>query len=362
MNIDVIRLGGADRYETSVKIAEELGTPKQVAVTTGDGFSDALSIAPIAALKNMPIILVPKDYVPDCIKNYLSKVNVDKTYIVGGTDIISDTVSESFKNTYRIGGTDKYERNIAIIKTFPDYIHMHTIYIATSNDFPDALSGAVIASEESSPIVLVGNAPTTETKSFINQNKASIAEYKILGGEGAVSSTTLNSLLAADSDSTIDRGTIEGTTYTNNQLGFTMNWPQGWVSDYMPPNDVFLLSIYRYPLNSGKIPCSLASMAIDIGTEPSIKTANDFLSGIENKLEDNNYTVNKNIYSASLGGQNFDVLDVKNTSGDGITINQRFYVTVIKNFLLGFVVTYADFDTDGLNKLNNVLNTVKFTN
>lgn len=364
MNIAVTRLGGVDRYETSVKIAEQLDNPKQLAVTTGDNFSDALSIAPFAALKNMPILLVPKNYVPNSVKRYLSTVNIDRTYIIGGTDIISNTVSASFNNVSRIGGADKYARNISVIKAFSSNIYWHTIYIATGNDFPDALSGSVIASKESAPIVLVGAAPTTETKNFINQNKDLVTEYKILGGDGVVSPTTLDLLLPAES--TIDKGTIEGSTYTNNQLGFTMSWPESWslgftnlVSD---DNGQTLLGILKYPVDKMKDNnYGLICVAQGISGYPSIKTGKDYLSVVLNGLEARDYIVNKNIYSLTLGGKAFDVIDVKANFTNGNGLNMRIYSTVIKNIALTFIMAYQD--SDGLNDLNNsVMNTIRFTN
>ena len=61
--IEVERIAGKDRYEFSVKIAKRVGTDNGIVLASGEEFADALSIAPIAAAKGMPVILVPKDEV-----------------------------------------------------------------------------------------------------------------------------------------------------------------------------------------------------------------------------------------------------------------------------------------------------------
>jgi putative cell wall-binding protein len=44
MGITPTRIAGQDRYETSVKIAEQISSPSELIVATGEDYSDALSI------------------------------------------------------------------------------------------------------------------------------------------------------------------------------------------------------------------------------------------------------------------------------------------------------------------------------
>ena len=57
--IDVIRLGGVNRYETSINIAKKLDTSTSIVIASGDNahLADSLSIASIAGAKGMPILL-----------------------------------------------------------------------------------------------------------------------------------------------------------------------------------------------------------------------------------------------------------------------------------------------------------------
>ncbi|WPC39935.1 cell wall-binding repeat-containing protein [Clostridium sp. JS66] len=193
IGISYVRLQGKDRYETSVKIAEQLGTPTELAVVTGDDYSDGLSIAPFAANKGMPILLVPKDNIPDSIKAYLTNKNIKKTYIVGGSEIVSDNVGNQFPNVYRILGSTKYGRNEAVISEFGKYADWSTVFISSGENFPDALAGTAIAARSASPIILVSNDSSTLVNNYMKNKTSLVSKFNVLGGEGAVTSSILDS-------------------------------------------------------------------------------------------------------------------------------------------------------------------------
>lgn len=90
MGLRVSRISGADRYATSAKIADEIGTYGPVTLATGLNFADALSIAPFAAQMEMPILLTRKDSVPGAVHTFMKNWEVDETYVIGGSSVISD--------------------------------------------------------------------------------------------------------------------------------------------------------------------------------------------------------------------------------------------------------------------------------
>lgn len=190
----VKRLSGQDRYDTAIKIAEELGDTNEVAVTTGDDYADALSIGPIAAEKQMPIILVPKDDITSSIQNYISSKTITKTYVVGGQEIISDNVVNKFNNPERITGQDKYARNIAVLNKFTDIYHHDKICLATGENFADALAGAVYAAENSGAVALVNSDLSNSTIEFLGKNIAPSSNITVFGGEGVVPTSLLQSI------------------------------------------------------------------------------------------------------------------------------------------------------------------------
>jgi putative cell wall-binding protein len=193
MGISSIRLQGNNRYETSVRIAEQLGTSKELAVVIDDDYSDALSIAPFAGNKGMPILFVSKDNISDSVKAYLANKNIKKTYIVGDSEIISDNVANQFPNAYRILGTTKYLRNQAIINEFSKDVDWSAVFISTGENFPDELAGTAIAARNASPIILVSSDSSALVNTYMKNKISVVSKFNVLGGEGAVSSSVLDS-------------------------------------------------------------------------------------------------------------------------------------------------------------------------
>lgn len=182
--MQIERLGGIDRYDTSVKIAEKFGNVGTLTVATGEDYSDAISIGPVAAAMEVPVLLVPKNIMPDTTKEYINKLNTiknseysnpqninkdkntknvgdfrnTKVFVVGDNNIVSDNVVREFENTFkdldttftdsgnvqqfgnveRIIGQDKYERNINIIARFIENYNGKSIsYTDSSNSSND---------------------------------------------------------------------------------------------------------------------------------------------------------------------------------------------------------------------------------
>jgi S1-C subfamily serine protease len=154
-----------------------------------------LSIAPVAGAKQIPIILVPKNYLPDSVKNYLSALKVNKTYVIGDSSLISDNVYNQFSNQQRIVGADKSERNIAINKEFDSSFNSGSICVATGEDFVDALTGAAYAAKLSAPIMLlVGNSPSNATQNYFQERLAQANNVYVFGGTGVIADTLIQQL------------------------------------------------------------------------------------------------------------------------------------------------------------------------
>ena len=194
MGISVTRIFGNDKYETAIKIAQQITASSELFVCNSEDYPDALSAAPIAALKQIPIILVPRDYLPDSVKSYISSVNITKTYVIGYSDVIDDSVLNQFPNWERILGGDKYSRNIAVNQKFNAEFSSDKICLATGESFADALTGSAYAAKISSPVILVNNASPETTKSYYQQRLANATNVCVFGGTAVVSDSLIDSL------------------------------------------------------------------------------------------------------------------------------------------------------------------------
>ncbi|MFL0266673.1 cell wall-binding repeat-containing protein [Candidatus Clostridium radicumherbarum] len=189
LGINVIRLGGINRYKTSLLIAKELGTSTKVALASGDDFPDAVSVAAPAALSSMPILLSSKSTIDDEIKQFINSTSRDVVYVIGGSGAISDTVLNQFSNTKRLAGLNRIQTNLAVINEFLPALDLSKVFVASAQDFPDGLSGSAAAALTASPVFLLDKTNLAPSISFITPNISESASFKILGGTGAISSS-----------------------------------------------------------------------------------------------------------------------------------------------------------------------------
>jgi len=205
-NIKVERLFGSDRYETSVKIAEKLGTSRRIAIATGDDFPDALSISAVAASLEMPILLTGKSSLPLKVKEYIGNRQIEKTYIIGGQGVISDSVLYSVPGGERVYGSNRFETNVDVMNKFLKELKFGDIYLAVADgpngdEFADALAGSVLAAKTSSPVVLVYKDLPLVTENFIKPKMTIDSKVTALGGEAVVPSSIVDDILKIDETS-----------------------------------------------------------------------------------------------------------------------------------------------------------------
>jgi len=193
LNLSITRIGGNDRYDTSKKVAELMGVDKGIIVATGANFPDALSIAPIAGIKSMPILLSPKNSLDPNVAEFIKGKNIPVSYIVGGTGVLDNQVASSVPNSNRLSGVDRYATNLRINTEFSADLNFDTVYLATGRDFPDALGGSALAAKNNAPIFLTDkDSISSATLDFMKSKN--VRHVVILGGTGVVSQNVENSV------------------------------------------------------------------------------------------------------------------------------------------------------------------------
>ncbi|MFC0906009.1 cell wall-binding repeat-containing protein [Clostridium sp. MT-14] len=193
MKMVVKRISGNDRYATSLEVAKQIKSPKQVFVASGAGFADGLSVSSYASLSGSPIILTDGKQLSSDILKYV-KDNSSTPYVIGGNGVVDDSVVSSL-GAVRISGSDRYSTNLAILNKFNDKYDLSNIYLASGSDFADALSGSAVAGEKSAPVVLIGKSDLSGAKNYIQGKLSGVGQITILGGEASVSQVTVNKLL-----------------------------------------------------------------------------------------------------------------------------------------------------------------------
>lgn len=200
LDITVVPLGGVDRFETSVNIAQKmlaLGVPfSRVAIASGWSNQDALSIAAIASAANMPILLTDSASVPASVQAFLTaNPNITSFEVIGGTGVISEAVIAKFPNATRHFGSTAYDTNSQVIQDFSSSLEFNKVYVANGVTGIDALAGAPLAAQTKSAIVLTdGTVPAVAT--FISSKLAASSIVTSLGGSAVVPDAVLSGMLA----------------------------------------------------------------------------------------------------------------------------------------------------------------------
>lgn len=188
MNLNVERISGDNRFETSLEVAKKLGDISEVALVNGEiGLADAVSIAPVAGSKNMPILLTTKDDAITDIDQYISKEKVAKSYVVGGDGVISKELEKQLPNAKRLGGKNRSETNAIIIEEFYKNLELNNLYVAkdgakNQEDLIDALAIGVVAAKDNAPVVIGGKNIDEKQSQVLSTKKTKMLTQ--VGGNG----------------------------------------------------------------------------------------------------------------------------------------------------------------------------------
>lgn len=174
----------------------------------------------------------------------------------------------------------------------------------------------------------------------------------------------------------IDFGAFNKSVYMNNYFGLTVTFPTDWsiqdqsaqqrmmkLGEKMIAGDdkgmntvmkaaelqtVNLFAVYKYPLGS-PVTNNPAIMAVaeKVSQLPGIKRGKDYLFHVRQMLESGQMQVSfpKDVYTQQLGGDDFDVLDLA-LHIHGITINEKYYAIVMKDYALSFIVMFRGDEED----------------
>ena len=188
----VVRVAGADRFETSRKVADFAFPGATGAyLASGLSFPDALSASSAAGSSKRPVILVDgrSPALDPATKTYLAGKPISTLVLVGGTSVVPDGMQTELtgmgRSVSRLGGADRFQTsqilNAAAYKT------AQTAYLATGWSFPDALSGAAAAGAQGAPLFVVQGGCVPRS---IGDTLASMGVRKIvlLGGTSVLTS------------------------------------------------------------------------------------------------------------------------------------------------------------------------------
>lgn len=218
-SINIKRIYGENRYKTSVNISNNFKNSdlKNVIVSSGKNFPDALSGSVLSNKLNAPIVLVGDtlEDSKDCIEYINSNLNKNGTiYLLGGQGSINKSFEDhmkkkGFTNIVRLGGNDRFETNMSIIN-FMDVKKDTPIIIVNAFGFADALSVSSVASIKGYPIIITSDSKlSSQAKDLLK--KIQPKDIYIIGGQGSIKNSVrdeVKSILSYLNENNIKR--LEG--------------------------------------------------------------------------------------------------------------------------------------------------------
>ncbi|WP_440710204.1 cell wall-binding repeat-containing protein [Herbiconiux sp. YIM B11900] len=194
------RLSGADRYEVAITVSRawSTGETDTVFIAKGTDYPDALSASAVAATLNAPLLLTPSDRLLPSVADRIRELAPERVIIVGGPSSVQPQVATALAalgtEVTRISGADRYEVSINLVRfAFP--AGLPVLYLATGNNFPDALSASPAAVTSGGAVLLVngwssglGGVTASEIR------RLAPSKVVIVGGTASVNSSVESSV------------------------------------------------------------------------------------------------------------------------------------------------------------------------
>ncbi|OFI05873.1 N-acetylmuramoyl-L-alanine amidase LytC precursor [Clostridium acetireducens DSM 10703] len=197
-NVERLAKKGGTRFDTNAVVAREIikrtDAKEAILVNGKDGYSDALSVASIAAKLNAPVLITSSSGIDKSVKDVIEDFDL-KVQAVGGEAVVPDSIVNAVNGTRIAKGANRFETNLAVLNYYKDQLEFDNIYLASGgNDsvknFADALVASAAAAKTGSPVVLGGlganEAQQKAANDFIEYNMNKYTNIIIIGSTGVI--------------------------------------------------------------------------------------------------------------------------------------------------------------------------------
>lgn len=197
------RIAGADAVDTAALLAKVIGaTSGNAVVVNADRFADGVSASALAAGRSWPILLTSDTAVPEATRSTLATLKVARTWVVGGSAVVSDAVVTSLPGAQRLAGEDRYGTSVEVVRKVMSLggRSLGRTYLATGTAYPDALAGGALAARTLGVVVLVDGSGAG----------SDVASRDYLASQGAALKAVLGGFAAVGIDATRSLGQLFG--------------------------------------------------------------------------------------------------------------------------------------------------------
>ena len=203
----VRQFAGADRYATSVRLAEQyveiVSSPGTVILASGDSLVDAAAAAGLSVSQEAPVLLTPTQNLSSAVANFINEERVSEVYIVGGTSAVSQKVEDaiaalaSVNTVNRLAGADRYSTSVllaeetGLVETYCG-ANLTTVVLANvDSSFADVIAIGPLAYALELPVLLTSaDALPADVASYLSDQ--GVEQIIVVGGTAAVSNAVVS--------------------------------------------------------------------------------------------------------------------------------------------------------------------------
>ena len=187
-NKNLYRVAGTDRVATAIKLmnATSKHWSDTVIIARSDNFADALASAPLADVKDAPLLVsAPGSSIDSRVLSAI-KYRFHKVILLGGTGVFTEAARAQLEGlgmfVTRMRGIDRYETAVGIAKVVANDLAMRyraegwtfkktvNVYLATGLAFPDAMgAGAAAADNDGVVLLTAGSKMSASTYKFLKK-------------------------------------------------------------------------------------------------------------------------------------------------------------------------------------------------
>lgn len=200
---------GYDRYGTAATVAMKMkalgASGASVLVASGENWPDAAIAAGIAAGTKRPVVLTASRALPAASRLLLADLGTTQSVVFGGTKSITDaalrpilaeTGEAAPAKRFGTAGS-RYDVAVEAAKWAVAELGygLWTVYVASGETFPDAVTGGVVSGHDKRPLLLTNSrSAAPATVAYIYANRGTISGMKVFGGPNSVTDFTASTL------------------------------------------------------------------------------------------------------------------------------------------------------------------------
>jgi subtilisin family serine protease/putative cell wall-binding protein len=221
-NLQVVRISGANRFDTARRTAEQAGAAavgtvnltgqplRTAVVASGLGFADALAAGPLSYTgavdsargngRGFPTLLTgPQALAPEA-EAAIATLGIQQVIIPGGAAVVGPAVQSRLEalgvKVVRLAGSNRSETAAQVARFAVQDLGFATsgVALARGDSFADALAGAAYAGDRQLPLLLTAGPDVLgdATASYLRSVQGTTTTVTGFGGPGAISARTLD--------------------------------------------------------------------------------------------------------------------------------------------------------------------------